>query len=95
MSLIAKSVYPEKQYFGVAFEFGTYGDSLLASPHSMCTIIQENQLHFCRAKSALTSARVKGEFHELFYPSAETWLETTQADVRRAFEGILQAEGYL
>ncbi len=95
MSLIVKSVYPEEQYILVALEFEGFGIPLLASLRSMSAIIQEKQLHFYGAKSTPASARVKGEFRELFYPSAGSRLETTLADALRAFEGILQAEGYL
>ena len=95
MSLIVKSVYPEKQYFGGALEFDPFGIPLLASLRSMSVIIQEKQLHFYGAKKTPASTRVKREIRELFYPSAGNRLETTLADALRAFEGILQAEGYL
>ena len=89
MSLIAKSVYPEKKYFGGPIEFEKFGIPLLTFLRSMSAIIQENQLQFYGAKSTPASARVKGEFRELFYPSAGSRFETTLAEALRAFEGIL------
>jgi len=83
--------FPDKQVFATAFEFGTYGESLLARIRSLRTMVFESQLHWHGAVDKLTEAKIRHEFQELYFPAEEKWREKALADCRQAFEGILAA----
>jgi hypothetical protein len=83
--------FPGKQLFACGFEFGTYGDSLLARIRSLRAMVFENQLHWHGATSEKTAERVRAEFEELYFPAENKWREKTLADGRQAFKGILHA----
>ncbi|MCA1899543.1 MAG: M14 family metallopeptidase [Chloroflexi bacterium] len=85
--------YPEKKMYAAAFEFGTYGDSLLESIHSLRTTVFENCLRRHGGSDAIRKW-MKREYDELFVPSDPKWLKKAEADARQAFEGILRAEGF-
>jgi hypothetical protein len=88
------SKYPEKKVYAGAFEFGTYGESLLQGIHSLQTTALENCLRWFGG-SDTAHAWMKREYNELFVPANPKWWQKAQADARQAFEGILNAEGYL
>jgi len=83
--------YPHKHLFACGFEFGTFGDSLLARIRSLRAMVFENQLHWHGAESEKTAEQVRAEFEELYYPSEIKWREKALTDSRQAFEGILRA----
>jgi hypothetical protein len=87
------SQQPSAKVYAGAFEFGTYGDSLLESIHSLRTTALENTLRWFGGSE---SARkwMRREYDELFMPSDPKWWQKAQADARQTFEGILTAEGY-
>lgn len=85
--------YPEKKMYAAAFEFGTYGDSLLQSAHSLRTTVFENCLRWHGGNASMREW-MKCEYNELFLPSDPKWLKKAQADAYQAFEGILRAEGF-
>ena len=85
--------YPDKKFYGCAFEFGTYGDSLLQGIHSLRTTVLENALRWHGGGGAVR-AWMQQEYDELFMPSDPKWWRKAQADARQGFEGILCAEGY-
>jgi len=87
--------FPGKQLFACGFEFGTFGDSLLARIRSLRTMIFENQLHWHGAQSDSAAERVRAEFEELYFPVEMKWREKALADGRQAFEGILRANHLL
>jgi hypothetical protein len=91
---MVKSRYPEKRFYGGAFEFGTYGDSLWQSIHSLRTSVLENTLRWFGG-SKNTRKWMAREYDELFLPSEKKWSEKAKADARKAFDGILNANGYL
>jgi hypothetical protein len=88
------SQYPDKKLYAGAFEFGTYGESLLQGIHSLRTTVFENTLRWFGGSDA-THEWMKHEYNELFVPADPKWWQKAQADVRQAFDGILRAEGYL
>ena len=88
------SKYPEKKLYAGAFEFGTYGDSLLEGIHSLRTTVFENTLRWFGGSDAAREW-MKREYDELFVPADPKWWQKAQADARQAFDGILSAEGYL
>ena len=83
--------YPGKRLFACGFEFGTFGDSLLARIRSLRSMVFENQLHWHGAKDKKTAERVLNEFEKHYYPRETKWREKALSDGRQAFEGILSA----
>lgn len=83
--------YPEKHIFACAFEFGTYGESLLARIRSLRTMIFESQLYWHGAKDKQTEERIRHEFSELYFPAESAWREKAISDCRQALKGILTA----
>jgi hypothetical protein len=57
-------------------------------------MILENQLHWFGASSG-AQERIQHDFQELFFPAEAQWREKAVENARRAFEGILGAEGFL
>jgi hypothetical protein len=81
--------------FAASFEFGTYGDSLLASLRSLKASVEENQLFHHGAQSDRVRARIARDFVELFNPGDPAWREKAVVDASVAFEGILRGEGFI
>jgi hypothetical protein len=88
---LKNEIYPDKHLFACAFEFGTYGESLLQRIHSLRTMIFECQLYWHGAADQKTAEKIRHEFSELYFPTERKWREKTIADGRQAFEGILTA----
>ena len=81
-----------RKVYSAAFEFGTYGDNLLQSARSLLTTIAANQkLNHPSPKSNW----VDRDYDELYFPSDPAWLESAINSGRRAFRGILEAEGFI
>lgn len=87
--------YPRKRFYGATFEFGTLGDTLWHKIRSMQTMILANQVRHHGAENAAIQALVARCYEALYAPTAAAWLEKARADARRAFGGILRAEGFL
>ena len=87
--------FPNKKLFVCGFEFGTFGDSLLARIRSLRAMTFENQLHWNGAASENAKNAVRREFEELYFPTDEQWRAKALADCRQAFEGILSAYNFL
>jgi hypothetical protein len=87
--------FPDKKLYATTFQFGTYGDSTLASIRSLRTMILENQYHWFGAKSREDKDKTLKDFRELYYPESESWRAKALADAKQALRGILTAEGYL
>jgi hypothetical protein len=85
--------HPEKKMYAAAFEFGTYGDSLLEAMHSLRTTVFENTQRWFGGSNSMREW-MKREYNELFAPAEPKWWQKAQADARQAFDGILNAEGY-
>ncbi|HEU0296322.1 MAG TPA: M14 family metallopeptidase [Anaerolineales bacterium] len=83
--------FPDKHAFSCAFEFGTYGASLLARIRSLRTMIFESQLHWRGGRDKQTEAKIRHEFAELYFPAEGKWRAKALADCRLAYEGILTA----
>jgi hypothetical protein len=88
---LKEAEYPDRQLFACGFEFGTYGDSLLARIRSLRAMVFENQLHWHGATSEKTAEKVRAEFEALYFPAEGKWREKALADGRQAFRGILDA----
>ena len=83
--------FPYKRLFACGFEFGTFGESLLARIRSLRAMVLENQLHWHGAVSEAAEQAVRREFEALYFPSEPRWRRKALADGRQAFEGILRA----
>ncbi|HWS23584.1 MAG TPA: M14 family metallopeptidase [Anaerolineales bacterium] len=81
--------------FICAFEFGTYGESLVARIRSLITMIFESQNYAFPSRSARTDRFVRRWFKELYFPEELKWRSKALVDAKQAFEGILNAYGYL
>jgi len=87
--------YPAKRIFATCFEFGTFGDSIIAQIRSMRATILENRLFHFGAHKTKDLIAIKGEYKELFYPSETKWREKAVSDCRQAFQGVFSAFGLL
>ena len=83
--------FPEKKLFACGFEFGTFGDSLMARIRSLRAMIFENQVHWHGAVNESAGEKIRREFQELYFPTEIKWREKAGQDARQAFEGILRA----
>ncbi len=92
---LKETKYPDLNFYGTAFEFGTYGDGILQETKSLRTMIYINQADQAGASSLKIKSRVHNEFVEMFYPTTGKWREKALADCRQAFSGVLSAEGYI
>jgi len=89
--LLRNEKFPFKKLFACGFEFGTFGDSLLARIRSLRAMVFENQLHWHGAVDESAAQAVREEFRELYFPADEQWRAKALADGRQAFEGVLRA----
>ena len=87
---LAATAYPEKEFWGAAFEFGTLGRSLWAGLRSLLALVLENQLHWHGGATAARPA-VARRFQALFYPREARWQAKALGDAGQAFTGILSA----
>jgi len=81
--------FPDKELFVCGFEFGSFGDSLLARIRSLRAMVWENQLFWHGAENAAARRMALHEFNELYFPSELRWREKALADGRQGFKGIL------
>lgn len=86
--------YPDTGLYATAFEFGTYGNSWLAELRDLRVTILENQLYWYGSHSDKTRAWIRREYEQLYFPGEAKWRAKAIIDSRRAFEGILRAEGF-
>jgi hypothetical protein len=91
--LVARE-FSGKSIYSATFEFGTYGDSLLAGVRSLLITILDNQLA-CHGGGVQAQAQIRREYDELYCPSEPAWFEKAMQDARQAFDGILGVEGYV
>lgn len=87
--------FPHKRFYATSFEFGTYGESLLANLHCLRSMIFENQIYWFGVKNDRIKHRVLEDFRELFWPEEDAWRMKALQDADQAFRGILSAEGFL
>jgi len=93
--LLWKNEFPEKRFFGTAYEFGTLGDFMYGLFQSPRVMVHENRAYFHGTKNKKLLEKAKYGFEELFNPEAKDWKEKAVSDGDQAFEGILKAEGYI
>ena len=67
--------FPHGHVLSCAFEFGTYGDSLLQRIRSLRTMIFESQLYGYGTKNRKTEEKIHHEFEELYFPAEQKWRE--------------------
>ncbi|SFB06690.1 MULTISPECIES: M14 family metallopeptidase [unclassified Bacillus (in: firmicutes)] len=91
LNQLAKS--SEKKLYSTTFEFGTLGNSTLASILSLKNTIDENRLFWQGASSKTTEKIVKNRYREMFYPSEEKWREKAIQDFEQGLVGVLDNRG--
>jgi hypothetical protein len=94
LSQLLKEKYPNKKFYGGAFEFGTYGDSLWQAIRSLRTTVLEHALRWFGGSNS-AKIWIKNEYDELFLPSEANWWLKAQADARQAFDGIFGTKGFI
>ena len=92
---MVQNKYPSKYLYATSLEFGTIGLSLSASVRSLRTAVWENQVYWNGAKNPSDRTQALKDYQEMFFPSEDQWRAEAVADARRAFTGILQAEGLI
>ncbi len=92
-AVLVQTAFPEAQYFGAVFEFGTFGASLAAQIRSLQISVLKNQANAYGGSSAAL-AWVEREYGELFLPTDPAWLVKALEDGRLAFNNILAREGF-
>jgi hypothetical protein len=88
---LRETEFPEKTVLATCFEFGTFGESLLAGIRSLRAEIMHKQLLNHGATNERIARAVRNDFEELFFPDEGRWREKAMADCRQAFDGILRA----
>jgi hypothetical protein len=83
-----------RKLYSAAFEFGTYGDSLVDGARSLLTTIIGNQLVIL-GSSAANRVWVEHDYEELYFPSKENWIEIAVTIGKQAFRNILKAEKFI
>lgn len=91
----ARSAWHAPRFYASAFEFGTFGDSVPALARSLQAMVHENQQHHHGAKTPRAARLARREFEALYVPEDPAWWEAASVSARRAFDGILHAEGFL
>ncbi|HSG45196.1 MAG TPA: M14 family metallopeptidase [Anaerolineales bacterium] len=87
--------FPLKKFYATAFEFGTYGSGIKGKTSMQRAMSFENRLYQHGTDNKKLTQKIKLDFEELFHPAEPMWREKAILDADQAFEGILEAEGYL
>ena len=91
----AQADWPGTRFYASAFEFGTFGDSTWALARSLRAMVHENQAYHHSARTPSAARRARQEFEALYVPRHPDWWQAARDSARRAFDGILGAEGFL
>ena len=89
---LAESKNTDKSLFSTCFEFGTLGDSFMASILSLKYTVDGNRNHWYPTENNTSAEIVNENYKELFYPTETQWREKTVQDFRTAIEGVLSAK---
>lgn len=91
----AGELWPGTRFYASAFEFGTLGDSTVALARSLRAMVHENQTYHHGARTPSARHWARREFEALYVPRYPDWWRAARESARRAFDGILGAEGFL
>jgi hypothetical protein len=86
---------PDADFFALALEFGTLGESVPARIRALRAMVLENQLRHHGAADPRAAPWVRREFAEQFLPSEAAWYRHATADTLQAFTGILADRGFV
>ena len=87
--------HPERKFYATTFEFGTLGDSLLATIQSLWTKVQENRTYWFGTSSDKIKDRIMDMLRTLYYPNEKKWRNKAIRDADQAINGILIGEGFI
>lgn len=74
--------------YATTFEFGTFGDSLIASLKSVIAVALENQNFFNRKNSKSFDKKIRKLFKQAYYPVEKKWWNKAVADFEKAIFSI-------
>ncbi len=83
------------RFYSSSFEFGTYGDSIVAGIRSLRTMVFEMQARRFGVKDESSERWITKQFAALYDVREPRWVSKAIADARQAFDGIFKAEGFL
>lgn len=83
------------RFYACSFEFGTYGDSVVAGLCSLSTMVFEMQARRFGAVNESSRAWIEEQFNALYDVRDAQWVEKAIKDACQAFSGILTAEGFI
>lgn len=86
---------PGRRLYAASFEFGTFGDSLLAEIRSLRASVLQNRLEVCGVANRAAGERIRREYEEQYYPSDPAWRDKAISDARQGFQGILSFFGLI
>lgn len=81
--------------YGVAFEYGTLGDSALDGARSLFALVYANQVHQHGAAHPAAVPAAAAGLEALCLPADPAWRAAARASAQRALEGVLTSEGFL
>lgn len=87
--------FADKKLYGLAFEFGTFGDGWTDNYRSPFAMHFENAFRHQKIIKGIPAALIANQFEELFNPASKKWKEKALADGDQAMDGILRYEGYI
>lgn len=87
--------FPNRKLYGMAYEFGTYGDDWIEKIRMPFAMHYENALRHQKEVNPKIASMVESHFEELFNPAEEKWKKKAVSDGDQAFEGILRFEGFI
>jgi len=74
--------------YATTFEFGTFGDSLIASLKSVIAVALENQNYFCKKNSKNIDKKIQELFRKAYYPEDKKWWNKAVYDFENAISSI-------
>jgi hypothetical protein len=89
---LAKSKNTGKELYSTCFEFGTIGDGFFDSILSLKFTVDENRQHWYPSNDKITTAVVRQNYLELFYPTETEWRTKAISDFKAATLGVLNAK---
>lgn len=92
--ILKEKEYPEAQLYSSCFEFGCYGESILAEAKALWCLIFNNQMrHYGADKNS--ASKIQNLWKEAFFPSEPAWREKAISDFSLACTCVLQKQGLI
>jgi hypothetical protein len=92
--LTAKRVNPKLTFNGIVIELGTTGLSVWSQLRDLGTMVRENQVHRCGARTPAIERAVRESFRELFFPRDPAWQRDSLAAAIETIGELLARRGF-